>query len=89
MTHHLFVLQTRIQTYVADKVIYADGRTETSVSTKLEISVVHVTTWLQLYSCYLPRQKVCVVPLMFASQVKPVMCIFNNKYSNNTVTILL
>lgn len=51
MTHHLFVLQTEIQMYVADSVIYPHGRTETQVNTNLTNSVVHVTTWLSLHAC--------------------------------------
>lgn len=64
---HLFVLETPIQMYVADNVIYAHSSTETSVSTNLEFQ----RPWLQLYSCYLPGQKVCVAPQMSGSEEMP------------------
>lgn len=52
MTHRLFVLETEIQMYVADNVIYSHGGAETQVNTKLTSSVVCVTTWSSLYVVY-------------------------------------
>lgn len=56
MTHHLFVLETEIQIYVADNVIYSHGGAETQVNTKLTDSMVHVKPRLSLYACSSLRQ---------------------------------